>query len=128
MTELSIARARQSRHARPAELKGTFDAIPVPDKSRDAIFLLLSAHELRNPIHRVKLFKEAVRVMDDSGRLLLAEHVRDWRNFLAFGPGCLHFHSRKEWMRAATEAGLTVEYEGSITALVRWFVLRKSAP
>jgi hypothetical protein len=127
MTELSIARARRSRSAKPSDAAGRLDALPATDKSRDTLFLLLSAHEVRNPVHRVKLFKEAARVMTDSGQLLLAEHVRDWRNFLAFGPGCLHFHSRGEWMRVAAEAGFTVEREGSITPLVRWFVLKKSA-
>jgi len=64
-------------------------------------------------------------VMTNPGQILLTEHIRDWKNFLVFGPGFLHFHSRREWQRVAQEAGLSVEREGSVTPFVRWFLLRR---
>jgi SAM-dependent methyltransferase len=128
MTEPSIARARHVYSAQKAAITAPEGILPFPDRSCDTLFLLLTAHELRKPARRVDLCREAARVMADGGQLLLAEHLRDWRNFLAFGPGCFHFHSRKEWMRVASEAGLFVDREGSVTPLVRWFLLKKAKP
>jgi len=125
MTEPSIARARQLSPPRQSAVSADPDVLPFPGGSHDTLFLLLAAHEIRNPSSRVALCREAARVLGDPGQLLLAEHLRDWRNFLAFGPGCLHFHSRREWMRVAREAGMLVEREGSVTPFVRWFLLRK---
>lgn len=124
MTETSIARARRNLERQPDGI-GKFDALPVPDRSRDTLFLLLAAHEIRKPGRRVQLFREAARVMTNPGQILLTEHIRDWKNFLVFGPGFLHFHSRREWQRVAQEAGLSVEREGSVTPFVRWFLLRR---
>jgi len=86
----------------------------------------MAAHEVRDADQRVELFREAARILTENGQVLLAEHLRDWRNFVAFGPGFLHFHSRVEWLRVAREAGLSLEREGPVTPLVHWFVFRKS--
>jgi len=126
MTETSIKRARRSQSTRQPATAARLDTLPAPQCSRDTIFLLLAAHEVRDADQRVELFREAARILTENGQLLLAEHLRDWRNFLAFGPGFLHFHSRVEWLRVARKAGLSLEDEGSVTPLVRWFVFRKS--
>lgn len=42
-----------------------------------------------------------------------------------FGPGFLHFHSRRVWTRCFAAAGLAVHEEFSITPFVRIFVLRR---
>jgi hypothetical protein len=52
--------------------------------------------------------------------------MRDLANFLAFGPGFLHFHSRESWRRAWESAGFHSTDEFRVTAWVRVFVL--SAP
>lgn len=126
MTEASIARARQSHLPRQPAVSAQLGALPVPQRSRDTLFLLLAAHEVRQAHRRVELFREAARVMTEPGQLLLAEHLRDWKNFLAFGPGFLHFHSRREWLRVVRESGLSLESEGPVTPLVHWFLFRKS--
>jgi hypothetical protein len=58
---------------------------------------------------------------------LLVEHMRDWKNFVAFGPGFLHFYSRAEWLRVIREARLTVEREVFVTPFVRCFLVLKAA-
>jgi ubiquinone/menaquinone biosynthesis C-methylase UbiE len=103
------------------------DALPLPDRDRDTAFLLFTAHEIRHPDRRTQFLREVARVMTNSGQLLLVEHLRDWKNFIAYGPGFLHFYSRNEWMRVAREAGLMVERECLVTPFVRCFVMRKAA-
>jgi ubiquinone/menaquinone biosynthesis C-methylase UbiE len=127
MTEPSIARARRLHPSPEPTVAGKLDALPLPDRDRDTLFLLFAAHEIRQSARRTQFFRESARVLANSGQLLLVEHIRDWRNFVAFGPGFLHFHSRDEWLRLARAAGLTVECEDSVTPFVRCFLMTKAA-
>ena len=127
MTERSIARARQERRFAEPPNQARLDALPLTDDSCDAVFLLFSAHEIRNPKRRLDFFVELARILAPPGELLLVEHLRDWKNFVAFGPGCLHFFSRSDWLRVATQAGLVITQENSITPLVRCFFMQKRA-
>ena len=126
MTEPSIARARLLHPSQTQAVQGKLDALPLPDRSCDSLFLLLAAHEIRQPERREKFFKECARVLSDSGQLLLVEHLRDWKNFVAFGPGFLHFHSKREWLRLAYKADLKVEREDQLTPFVRCFLFGKA--
>ena len=138
MTEPSIARARlrslrELRRADPAdalhELRRAEPAdyrhLPLPTGTIDAAMLLLSAHELRSDEARGALFAELRRVLGPGGRIVVAEHLRNWANFLAYGPGFLHFHSRRTWMRCFARHRFDVHREFSITPFVRIFVLRR---
>jgi SAM-dependent methyltransferase len=126
MTERSILRARRlARNEIPAETVD-FRHLPLADASVDAAMLLLSAHELRTRDSRTALFTEIRRALVPGGKIILAEHLRDWKNFIAFGPGFLHFFSRREWRETAAAARLTVEREFQITPFIGVFVLRRS--
>ncbi len=125
MTEPSIARARRMYPAAEPFQVGTAKALPLPDSDRSMIFLLLTAHEVRDVAGRTQLLRETSRVLKDEGRLLLVEHLRDLPNFIAFGPGFFHFHSRRTWMRSVAEAGFEVIEQREITPFVRCFTLRK---
>jgi SAM-dependent methyltransferase len=127
MTEPSIARARHLHPSPQPAIVGKLDALPFPDCDRDTLFLLFAAHEIRHPVRRREFFVEAARVLADSGQLLLVEHVRDWKNFVAFGPGFLHFYSRDEWLSVAHAAGLTIVREDSVTPFVRYFLMTKAS-
>jgi SAM-dependent methyltransferase len=127
MTESSILRARRlAHHAVEAEAVD-FRNLPARSGSIDAAMLLLSAHEVRTEDGRRALFAEIHRVLSPDGRIVVAEHLRDWANFLAFGPGFLHFHSRETWARSFSRARLAIQSEFSITPFVRVFVLRRHA-
>ena len=125
MTEPSIAVARRLANnvvtAEPADYRH----LPVPKGTIDVAMLLLSAHELRSDAARSALFAELRRVLGPGGRVVVAEHLRDWANFLAFGPGFLHFHSRRTWLRCFSRHRFDVHREFSITPFVRIFVLRR---
>ncbi len=99
----------------------------MPDEGGDTLFLLFTAHEIREPARRVVFLREASRTLAAPGQILLVEHLRDWKNFVAFGPGFFHFYSRREWLRAAREAGLTVEREFPATPFVKCFLMSRSA-
>ena len=55
--------------------------------------------------------------------MILVEHGRDVANFLAFGPGFMHFFAPSEWRRTASEAGLNLVGETRITPFVRVYDL-----
>jgi SAM-dependent methyltransferase len=138
MTEPSIARARlrslRERRRGRAVPAGTnaeeaeradFRRLPVATGTVDAALLLLSAHELRTDEARTALFTELRRVLGPGGRIVIAEHLRDWANFAAFGPGFLHFHSRRTWTRCFARTRFDIHSEFRITPFVRVFVLRR---
>lgn len=126
MTEPSIARARRIRPSAEPFRQGRFDALPLSEGGCDAVFLLFAAHEVRDAEHRTCLLRETARVLREHGCVVLVEHLRDWKNFLAFGPGFLHFHSRRNWLRSILDAGLVVEHESQATPFVQCFVLRRA--
>ena len=125
MTEPSIVRARRLAHNDITPESADFRRLPVPTGTVDVAMLLLSAHELRSEAARSALFAELRRVLGPAGRIVVAEHLRDWANFLAFGPGFLHFHSRRTWIRCFARHRFDVHREFSITPFVRIFVLRR---
>jgi SAM-dependent methyltransferase len=137
MTEPSIRRARMAlRHpwSAPAHQSLPRRAEPtaasrlaVAAGSVDLAVLALAAHELRAAADRVALFQEIRRVLTPGGRAVVAEHLRDWPNVVAFGPGALHFHSRHTWLQAFTQAGLAIDAEHRITPFVAIFVLRSQS-
>lgn len=55
----------------------------------------------------------------------IVEHFRDLANFLAFGPGYVHFVSRDEWLRLAAHANLAVASETKITPWVTALTLAR---
>jgi SAM-dependent methyltransferase len=122
----SIRRARALHPPEHGTLAGRPGWLPLADGSVDAVFLLLAAHELRDPDERAALFGECLRVVSPAGRVVLVEHLRDLANGLVFGPGVLHFHSRTTWLGAADVAGLVLDAERSITPFVRAFAWRGS--
>ncbi|MGN6626426.1 MAG: class I SAM-dependent methyltransferase [Tepidisphaeraceae bacterium] len=127
MTEPSILRARQIRTGQPPAEPADYRHLPAANASHDAAFLILAAHELRSPDARVALFRELHRVIRPGGQIVVVEHLRDPANFIAFGPGFLHFHSRASWQATFTDSALVVERALRITPFVAVFILRRPA-
>lgn len=123
MTEPSIHRARGMYPPIPGTLAVLFDHWPVEDCHADAILGILAIHEFRSEAERAMWFDEASRCLKPGGRIVIAEHVRDLANFLAFGPGFLHFHSVASWRRSWEAVGLRCADTFRVTPWVRIFVI-----
>lgn len=123
MTEPSIRRARRLYPPTPGTVAAAYDAWPVKAECADVVFGILAIHEFRSENERCAWFAQARRCLRTGGRVVLVEHIRDTANFLAFGPGFLHFHSRQSWQRAWACAGLRLSDEFHITPWVRVFIL-----
>jgi SAM-dependent methyltransferase len=102
-----------------------YQKLPLKDDSVDVVFLLFAAHELRQSLAREQFFKELNRILIPRGKLVLVEHLRDWKNFAAFGPGAFHFYSRDEWLRLACSNLFATRMNFSLTPFVRAFVFEK---
>jgi SAM-dependent methyltransferase len=123
-TEPSIARARA---VRTHEESISVDIVgwELADNSQDLVQVFMSAHELRKPADREALFKEIYRVLKPEGLVVVVEHLRDFANFVAFGPGFFHFYSHSEWLRVADKCGFFVSREEPVKIFVRVFFLCK---
>ena len=125
MSAGSIRRARE-RTARTHTARAASPiALPLEKDSLDAVTVVFSAHELRVTSARERFFDELHRVVKPGGRVLLVEHLRDTANFIAFGPGFMHFLPRSEWLRLSARSGLRVAHEARVTPWVMALALEK---
>jgi hypothetical protein len=108
MTAPAVTRARQSAKATNA-ISSTIDSLPVEDGWSDATVITLAAHEIRLKSKREQLFHELQRVTVQSGSIIVVEHLRNIAALLAFGPGLFHFYPRREWIRLARQAKLSLK-------------------
>lgn len=125
-TEVSIKRARKAYPPFPNTLQVTTSKLQLENDSVDAIFVILSAHEIRNDSERTRFFAELRRILKPEGRIFVTEHLRDMPNFLAYNIGALHFLSRKTWFETFAGAGLRIFNETKITPFITTFTLEKN--
>jgi hypothetical protein len=125
MSEPSIRRARQYSQRRHPSEPTSHEALVLRDGECDVVFLIFAAHELRGHEARLQFFREVSRALKADGRVVLVEHLRDWKNFLAYGPGAFHFFSKREWLTVSGDARFRVESQIGVTPFVRCFVFAK---
>ena len=120
-TEAAIVRARKVSQVYPSTKTIETNSIPEKDSSVDIIFLLSSAHEIRNIEERKQFFKECYRICKPNGKVIMVEHLRDLPNFFAFTVGFNHFFSRRVWKNAFVSAGFTRLHERKFTPFMSIF-------
>ena len=125
-TEVSIERARKAYPCFPETIKVETANIPLHEAMIDLIFVIFSAHEIRNKTERIIFFKELDRILKADGKIIIVEHLRDVPNFFAYNFGFLHFFSRNEWIETFYSSNLLISKEFSITPFVRAFILNKN--
>ena len=121
-TEISIKRARKAYPPFPNTRQ--IDTSTIPNMDADILFLILSAHEIRNEEERNIFFNGLRKTLNSEGRIIMVEHLRDFPNFLAYNIGALHFISKKSWYRIFENSGLVVLREVKITPFITVFTLK----
>lgn len=124
-TEISIKRARKAYPPYPDTLATDTETIPLQAQATDYIFLIFSAHEIRDNEERVIFFGQLAKALKEKGKMVVTEHHRDWINFLAYNIGCFHFLSRHSWLQTFTQAGLVIAAEYKNTPFVTTYILQK---
>lgn len=125
-TEVSIKRARKAYPAFPSTRSVKSVNLQLEENSADKIFVILSAHEIRDNDERIKFFKELKRLVKPSGQIFIVEHLRDRANFLAYSFGFFHFYSKSTWCEVFQAAELKFQNEIKITPFISTFVLEKN--
>lgn len=125
-TEVSIKRARKQYPPYPNTEEIEASKIDLESNSIDKIFVILSAHEIRNKTERIVFFSELKRILKPKGQIIVIEHLRDISNFIAYNIGSFHFHSKQTWLNTFNKSELTVISEIKNTPFISTFTLEKN--
>ena len=125
-TEISIKRARKAYPPFPGTMEVNTNKLPFEENSADNIFVIFSAHEIRNDDERILFFQELKRILKPDGEIYVVEHLRDTVNFMAYNIGFFHFHSKESWKKTFRGAGLNLKNERKITPFISNFTLVKN--
>ncbi len=123
-TEISIKRARKSYPPFLNTLKIKTSNIDLETNSIDKIFVILSAHEIRNTNERINFFKELHRIVKPKGQIIVTEHLRDITNFMVYNIGSFHFYSKSTWINTFNKSNLKVISEIKNTPFISTFTLK----
>jgi len=125
-TEVSIKRARKAYSPFAGTRSITTSKLPLPDNCADYIFLIFTAHEIRNQDERCVFFTELTRVLKPNGKIILLEHLRDINNFCAYNIGFFHFLSKSSWFNTFKHSDLRVVQQTKFTPFITRFMLEKN--
>lgn len=125
-TEVSVKRARKAYPNLPQTITADTGNLPVADASADQVFVIFSAHEIRDKEERAAFIKELARIVKPGGEIYLTEHLRDSANFLAYNIGCLHFYTKQSWLQLFRNANLKLRKEFKITPFVSTFIISRN--
>lgn len=125
-TEVSIKRARKAYPPFPKTKQISTYNLALANNSVDKIFVIFSAHEIRNEMERITFFKELNRVINSTGKIYITEHLRNLPNFLAYNIGFFHFYSKSSWLKTFNNARLKIEQEIKLTPFITTFKLHKN--
>jgi SAM-dependent methyltransferase len=125
-TEVSIKRARKAYPPFPGTSRANTGHLPVADNSADKVFVILSAHEIRNEKERTAFFKELNRIIKPGGEIYVTEHLRDLVNFLSYNIGFFHFYPKISWLKTCQESGLILKRYFRNSIFISTFILTKN--
>ncbi|MFD2599593.1 methyltransferase domain-containing protein [Sphingobacterium corticis] len=121
--EISIKRARKIYPIDPKTIQIHAEKLPFAPNSFDICVVFFAAHELRKQEIRTKFLSELARVCKKDGFIYVTEHLRDWRNTLAYSIGVGHFYSRNTWLQQFRKSKLILKQEVKTTPFVTTFIL-----
>ncbi len=122
-TEVSVRRARQAYPPYPGTEVTNTNSLALAEHSTDLILGLFSFHEIRDRQERIIFLSQLRQALTAKGTIVLAEHLRDIPNALAYTIGCFHFLTAREWQASFAAAGLRVKQQTSVTPFITIFTL-----
>jgi len=122
-TEVSVRRARQAYPPYPGTEATNTNNLALAEHSTDLILGLFSFHEIRDRKERIAFLSQLRQALTARGTIILAEHLRDIPNALAYNMGCFHFLTAQEWMVSFAAAGLRIKQQTSVTPFITIFTL-----
>lgn len=122
-TEVSIKRARRAYPIHAGTIVAAAVRLPVSDASVDKVFVIFSAHEIRDEEERALFLKELARIIKPGGEIYITEHLRDMANFIVYNIGFFHFYTRGSWLKLFKRAGLKVKREVKLTPFISTFII-----
>ncbi|QMU63170.1 MAG: methyltransferase domain-containing protein [Flavobacteriaceae bacterium] len=123
-TEVSIKRARKAYPSLPETKSIKTDSLDLADNSVDVVFLIFSAHEIRDFNERLLFFKELKRILKPPGKMIVTEHLRDVPNFIAYSASFFHFFTLKSWLKIFNQSDFKIEKQIKFTPFVNTFILK----
>jgi SAM-dependent methyltransferase len=124
-TEPSIKRARNTYPPYKGTKTITTGKIHLEKESVDTIYVVFAAHEIRDEEERIIFFKEIRRILKPKGQVVVAEHLRDLPNFLAYTLGFFHFLPMSSWTHTFSNSGFRISEQKKHTPFVNIFTLSK---
>ena len=125
-TEVSIKRARRAYPPYQNTIKVESANLPILTGTIDNVFVVFSAHEIRDTNERITFFRELNRILKPDGEIYVTEHLRDVPNFLAYNIGCFHFLSKRSWHSDFSDSGLSIKCEQKLNPFITNFTLVKN--
>lgn len=125
-TEISIKRARKAYPVLPQTIPSDTNRLPLEDAVADKVFVIFSAHEIRNEAERRAFMRELARIIKPGGEIFITEHLRDLANFIAYNIGFFHFYSKKNWLQHVKDAHLKLDQEIKLTPFISTFIISRN--
>jgi hypothetical protein len=107
------------------EIKIDPTKLPFDDNSQEFILAITALHEILSHEKRIRFFKEAKRILERDGLIIVAEQFRNLTNFLFFNIGAFHFISQNKWERAIEMADLEIVENRKVTPFANLMIIKK---
>jgi hypothetical protein len=107
---------------------GTFNLLPLPDKSVKAVVVCQVLSEFWQHGDRLALLREVYRILVPNGHLLLAERVQTQTNWLLMGPAAVNLPPVAYWRELLAAAGLRPGKEQALQGIVHCFRADRPTP
>jgi ubiquinone/menaquinone biosynthesis C-methylase UbiE len=127
-TEVSIKRARQAYPSYPGTIVVQSNRLPFANNLFDCATVIFAAHEIRDAHERLEFFKELNRISKHDATIVVTEHIRDAKNFIAYNIGFFHFYTDNSWRSIFFKAGFVVNSKVKNNPFVTTYILCKNAP
>jgi len=86
-SEVSIKRAREAYPPFPGIRRIETTNLNLESNFVDLMFVIFSAHEIRDQKDRIRFFEELHHTLKPNGKIYVTEHLRDLPNFLVYTIG-----------------------------------------